>query len=131
MKQAPPSHLRRRVEAVVIGASAGGIDALLGLLSGLPAASRGTYAGRVAFVDATDDGMGKFRGVVVHGDDEPWPKNLRQGVRTKGFVLLGKVSLGYELWRQVNGFPPTPKVEKGDTSLLPSQKKPRIPGKLK
>ena len=41
-------------------------------------------------------------------EDEPWPEPrfLRQGVRTKGFVLLDEVSLGYELWRQANGFPP-------------------------
>lgn len=40
MRQVLPSHLRRRVEAVVIGASAGGIDALLALLIGLPLVSR-------------------------------------------------------------------------------------------
>lgn len=96
---------------------------------GLPGAARGTWGGRVALIDATDDGTGKFRVVVV--PTEPWPDQLRQGVRAKGFILLGDVSLGYELWRQVNGFPPVPSVEKGDTSLLPSQKKPRIPTKLK
>jgi len=28
-------------------------------------------------------------------------------VRARGFVLLDRVSMGYELWRQANGFPPT------------------------
>jgi hypothetical protein len=32
---------------------------------------------------------------------------LRQGARANGFVLLDQVSLGYELWRQANAFPPT------------------------
>ena len=32
---------------------------------------------------------------------------MRQGARANGFVLLDQVSLGYELWRQSNDFPPT------------------------
>ncbi len=37
-----------------------------------------------------------------------WPGDeyLRQGVRAKGWVVLDQVSLGYEVWRQLNGFPP-------------------------
>jgi len=40
--------------------------------------------------------------------DEAWPSQqyLRQGVRANGWVLLNQVALGYELWRQFNGFPP-------------------------
>jgi hypothetical protein len=70
----------------------------------------GTFGGRVAFVDATDDGKGDFRVVVVPDeDDQPWPSSrfLRQGVRAKGWFLLNEVRLGYELWRQFNGFPPS------------------------
>jgi len=75
---------------------------------GWPSVAVGTFGGTVAFVDATDDGQGKFRIVVVPDDDEPWPeaRYLRQGVRANGWVLLNQVSLGYELWRQFNGFPP-------------------------
>lgn len=77
--------------------------------SGWPSLAVGTYGGRVAFVDAADDGRGKFR-VVVTPDpaDPPWPPGdrLRQGMRTNGWVLLQVVPLGYELWRQFNGFPP-------------------------
>jgi hypothetical protein len=40
---------------------------------------------------------------------------LRQGARAQGWVLLNRVSVGYELWRQFNGFPPTLPVE-GKTS---------------
>ncbi len=97
---------------------------------GFPGADAGTYAGRVAFVDATDDGSGKFRIVVVPDENEhPWPdpKRLRQGVRARGWILFGTVTLGYELWRQINGFPPLPPVEKGEKSVLPTttNKKPR------
>jgi len=97
------------------------------------AASTGTFAGRLAFVDATDDGKGKFRIVVLPDEDEPpWPeaRSLRQGVRAKGFVLLRQVSLGYELWRQINGFPALPDIEKGKKPTLPSGKKPKAPSAL-
>lgn len=79
---------------------------------GWPSVAVGTFGGRVNLVDATDDGTGKFRIVVVPDtDDQPWPKQpyLRQGVRAKGWVLLDQVPLGYEIWRQLNGFPPTVK----------------------
>jgi multidrug efflux pump subunit AcrA (membrane-fusion protein) len=88
--------------------------------SGWPSVAVGTFGGRVLLVDATDDGKGKFR-VLVEPDpnDEPWPsaQYLRQGVRANGWVMVGIVSLGYELWRQFNGFPPVvalddPGVEK-------------------
>ncbi|HEU4404563.1 MAG TPA: HlyD family efflux transporter periplasmic adaptor subunit [Polyangiaceae bacterium] len=76
--------------------------------SGWPSVAVGTFGGRVALVDATDDGKGRFRVVVVPDGPEPWPtgRYLRQGVRAHGWVLLGRVRLGYELWRQFNGFPP-------------------------
>ena len=31
---------------------------------------------------------------------------LRQGVQARGWILLEEVSMGFELWRQINGFPP-------------------------
>ena len=78
--------------------------------SGWPSVAVGTFGGRVYLVDPRDDGKGNFR-VLVEPDskDEPWPERrfLRQGVKAKGFVLLREVSLGYEIWRQLNGFPPT------------------------
>ncbi|MCB9592668.1 MAG: HlyD family efflux transporter periplasmic adaptor subunit [Sandaracinaceae bacterium] len=77
--------------------------------AGWPSVAVGTFGGRVAFVDSTDDGRGNFRVVVVPDpDDEPWPSTrfLRQGVRANGWVLLERVSVGFELWRQLNGFPP-------------------------
>jgi multidrug efflux pump subunit AcrA (membrane-fusion protein) len=82
--------------------------------SGWPSVAVGTFGGRVLLVDATDDGKGKFR-VLVEPDpaDDPWPaaQYLRQGVRANGWVLLDVVSLGYELWRQFNGFPPVVAME--------------------
>ncbi|MEX1364059.1 MAG: HlyD family efflux transporter periplasmic adaptor subunit, partial [Nannocystaceae bacterium] len=75
---------------------------------GWPSVAVGTFGGEVAFVDATDDGMGRFRVVVVPDGEQEWPeaRYLRQGVRANGWILLNRVSLGFELWRQLNGFPP-------------------------
>lgn len=75
--------------------------------SGWPQVAVGTFGGEVAIVDATDDGKGKFRIVVRPTEGEAWPETrfLRQGVRAQGFVILGRVTLAYELWRQLNGFP--------------------------
>jgi multidrug resistance efflux pump len=80
---------------------------------GWPSVAVGTFGGKVNRVFPTDDGKGNFRIVVVpdnHFDREDgWPDNryLRQGVRANGWVLLKQVPLGYEIWRQLNGFPPT------------------------
>lgn len=77
--------------------------------SGWPSVAVGTFGGVVAFVDVTDDGRGDFR-VVVRPDPEdqewPGPTYLRQGIRANGWVLLDTVSVGFEMWRQLNGFPP-------------------------
>lgn len=76
---------------------------------GWPEFSIGSFGGQVALIDSTDDGKGHFR-VLVSPDinDIAWPEPrfLRQGVRVNGWVLLGQVTLGYELWRIFNGFPP-------------------------
>ncbi|MBS1828194.1 MAG: HlyD family efflux transporter periplasmic adaptor subunit [Acidobacteria bacterium] len=77
---------------------------------GWPSVAVGTFGGKVLLVDSTDNGEGKFRVLVTPDpNDEPWPSArwLRQGVRANGWVLLNQVKLGFELWRQFNGFPPT------------------------
>ena len=77
--------------------------------TGWPSIAVGTCGGRVLMVDATDNGKGKFR-LLIEPDpaDDPWPSNhyLRQGVRANGWVLLNTVPIGWEIWRQFNGFPP-------------------------
>lgn len=74
----------------------------------------GTFEGEIAFVDPTDNGSGHFRIMVVHKPGSPeWPsaRFLRQGISAKGWVLLERVTIGYELWRLLNGFPPRIPVE--------------------
>ncbi len=80
---------------------------------GWPSVAIGTFGGKVNRVFPTDDGKGNFRVVVTPDNHFPredgWPDDryLRQGVRANGWVLLNEVPLGYEIWRQLNGFPPT------------------------
>lgn len=79
---------------------------------GWPSVAVGTFGGKVNRVFPTDDGNGYFRVVVTPDNHFPretgWPDDryLRQGVRANGWVLLKRVPLGYEIWRQLNGFPP-------------------------
>ncbi len=77
--------------------------------SGWPSIAIGTFGGEVLLVDASDNGQGQFRALVqADPEDARWPEQryLRQGVRANGWILLDRVSLGFELWRQFNGFPP-------------------------
>lgn len=69
----------------------------------------GIFHGRVKVIDAVDDGTGRFRVLVVPDPERrDWPTAdyLRQGTDVTGWVLLNDVPLGYELWRQLMGFPP-------------------------
>ncbi len=77
--------------------------------AGWPSVAVGTFGGEVMTIDATDDGTGKFRVLVRPDQDSEWPSDryLRQGVRANGWFMLNQVPLGYEIWRQLNGFPAT------------------------
>ena len=77
--------------------------------SGWPAAALGTFPGIVEFVEPIADASGRFRVWVKEDVSEGgWPEEryVRLGSRVRGWVLLEEVRLGYELWRQLNGFPP-------------------------
>lgn len=79
--------------------------------AGWPSVAVGTFGGSVVSVDMIDDGKGKFRCQILPdaSDEHNWPEDryLRQGVRANGWVLLKQVPLWFEVWRQLNGFPPS------------------------
>jgi multidrug resistance efflux pump len=76
------------------------------VFSGWPGASFGTFGGVIAVIDYVDT-KGKYRVLVVPDpQDEAWPKQVRIGSGTYGWVMLKTVSVGYELWRNLNAFPP-------------------------
>jgi len=91
---------------------------------GWPSVAVGTFPGEVIAINPTDSGKGVFKIIVgpvssskndnssqVAEDrtENTWPgsRYLRQGVRANGWVILKTVPLGYEIWRQMNGFPIT------------------------
>lgn len=79
--------------------------------SGWPAVAVGTFGGVVKYVDHADDGKGNYRVLIFPdpSDSNKWPSTrfLRQGIKTVGWILLDEVSFGWEVWRQLNGFPIT------------------------
>ncbi|WP_078063072.1 HlyD family secretion protein [Solirubrum puertoriconensis] len=76
------------------------------VFSGWPGTSFGTFGGVVAVIDNLDS-QGRYRILVTPDpDEEPWPKPLRVGSGVYGWALLDDVPIWYELWRQLNGFPP-------------------------
>lgn len=94
---------------------------------GWPSVAIGTFGGRVRVIDKFSEGAGKFRILVVPDPDQPaWPDErfLRQGMRANGWVMLNQVSLGFEIWRQLNGFPPS--LEENHKSSDSDSKKPKI-----
>lgn len=76
------------------------------VFSGWPKASYGIFIGKVVALDQSVDATGKFKAWVKPSGDKPWPKELRYGAGAKSIALLKDVPLIYELWRQINGFPP-------------------------
>jgi len=74
---------------------------------GWPEASIGVFQGQVVAVDPALDDKGKYRVLLIPVEGEkPWPKELKLGTGVQAFVLLNRVPLWYELWRQWNGFSP-------------------------
>lgn len=77
------------------------------VFSGWPNISTGTYGGKVVAVDRIISKNGLYRVLIAPNiDTKKWPDVLRIGSGAKAFVLLKDVPLWYELWRQLNGFPP-------------------------
>lgn len=74
---------------------------------GWPEQSYGTFSGKILVVENAINPNGLFR-VIVQEDAryKKWPKQIKIGAGVKGIILLNDVPLWYELWRNINGFPP-------------------------
>lgn len=94
------------------------------VFSGWPNTSYGTYGGRVFAIDNFISPNGYFRILVKPDPNEhPWPDALRVGGGTYSMLLLNDVPVWYELWRQLNGFPPDYYRGTSHKDLIKTQKK--------
>ncbi|MGG8495695.1 HlyD family secretion protein [Tenacibaculum sp. TC6] len=77
------------------------------VFSGWPNVSYGTYGAKVIAIENFISNNGMYR-VLISPDDntEPWPKAIRIGSGAQTIALLENVPIWYELWRQINSFPP-------------------------
>ncbi len=76
--------------------------------SGWPSVAYGFFDGRIRTIDATANAQGLFRVLVEPAPGKPaWPARsfVRLGGKVRGWVQGQTVSVGYELWRQLNDFP--------------------------
>ncbi len=77
------------------------------VFSGWPNASYGTFAGKVVAIENFISENGKYRILIAPDEsDHKWPDALRVGAGARTMALLEDVPVWYELWRQLNGFPP-------------------------
>lgn len=77
------------------------------VFSGWPNASFGTFGAEVVAIENVLDASGRYRLLLKPDTDEnPWPEGLRFGSAVNGMILLKDVPVWYEIWRQINGFPP-------------------------
>lgn len=77
------------------------------VFSGWPGISYGTYAGEIVAIDNFAGPDGKYRVLISKAANKaPWPDEIRVGAGANTITLLKDVRVWYELWRQINGFPP-------------------------
>ncbi len=77
------------------------------VFSGWPNASYGTYEGIVSAVESDVSENGKFKILISENANyRKWPAELKMGTGANGIALLKDVPIWYELWRNINSFPP-------------------------
>ncbi|GMN03006.1 efflux RND transporter periplasmic adaptor subunit [Erythrobacter sp. MTPC3] len=78
--------------------------------SGWPSVAIGTFEGVVTSVDQSAQADGRFRVLIAEDPNAEfaWPEEryARYGAAVRAWVLLETVPVGYEIWRQLNNFPP-------------------------
>lgn len=95
------------------------------VFSGWPGVSYGTYGGRVVAIDNFISENGKYRVLIAEheSEDHHWPDLIKIGAGAKAFALLEDVPIWYELWRNINGFPPNFYQGKNVNKEKPKKKK--------
>ncbi|MHB0756320.1 HlyD family secretion protein [Polaribacter sp. M15] len=77
------------------------------VFSGWPNVSYGTYGAKVVAIERFISENGKYR-ILLSPDetDHEWPSEIRAGSGARTIALLEDVPIWFELWRQLNSFPP-------------------------
>jgi hypothetical protein len=79
--------------------------------------SYGTFGGKIVAVENFISDNGKFRVLIAPDvEEEPWPKQISIGSGAQTLALLDNVPVWFELWRNLNGFPPNYYQPKGGNS---------------
>lgn len=92
------------------------------IFSGWPNVSYGTYGGVVVAIETFISDNGKYRILLAPDpEDHPWPDDLRAGAGANTIALLEDVPIWFELWRQLNGFPPN--YYQPETKMAEAKKK--------
>lgn len=77
------------------------------IFSGWPNISYGTYGAKVVAIENFISDNGKYRILLAPDEtDHEWPTAIRVGSGAKTIALLDDVPIWFELWRQLNSFPP-------------------------
>jgi adhesin transport system membrane fusion protein len=94
------------------------------IFSGWPNVSYGTYGAKVVAIERFISENGKYR-VLLSPDekDHTWPTAIRVGSGARTIALLEDVPIWYELWRQLNSFPPNYYQPEGSEKGKPDAKK--------
>jgi multidrug resistance efflux pump len=90
--------------------------------SGWPSVAVGTFGGKIAVIDYINSKEGTYR-ILVTPDpgEQPWPEQLRMGSGVYGWAMLNDVPIWYEIWRQLNGFPPNLQSAPEDDGIKPAK----------
>ncbi|GAB1308843.1 biotin/lipoyl-binding protein [Urechidicola sp. KH5] len=77
------------------------------VFSGWESISYGTFGGKVVAIENFISDNGMYRVLLAQDEeDHPWPTGIRVGSGAKTIALLNDVPIWYELWRNINSFPP-------------------------
>ena len=77
------------------------------VFSGWPNSSYGTFSGKIIAIENSISENGLFKAIVAEDKTQKrWPPNMKIGTGASGIAILNDVPIWYEIWRNINGFPP-------------------------
>ncbi|CAM2795749.1 HlyD family secretion protein [Flavobacterium frigoris] len=77
------------------------------VFSGWPDISYGTFGGKIVAIGNFISPNGRYRVLIAPDQSEAkWPKQLSIGSGAQTIALLKTVPIWFEVWRNLNGFPP-------------------------